>query len=303
MNADCPAAKDSLREAQKWQQDADIADAAYGRPPPPTIPAPANQSIPPAPLGPLTHVDDEEGLRAADLTKGDLEIPGTNFGAVVYKRGQPPVYTVAFRGTEDWVSSDSSKGFLGNDMQVNRDQALGRNTTYFTRAQEIAQKMDIHNRQMPPPAAPPANFVGHSLGGGLASAAAVAVGGDATTFNASGLHENTIWAGKGLKGNVVALHVKGEILHNVQSTTQAPEAYGTRKIALDPPFSFGRDFVMQGAGLIFGLKGIAAAQLVRSGLLHKMPNVKGSLERAVLKARDDVAAKCGPSTAGGGGSW
>lgn len=285
IDGGCPQAQSDLREVQQWRQDADVANAAYGRPPPKTIAAPANQIIPPKPIPPMTLVDDPKELAKAGLKPEDLKIDGTNFGAVVYKSGEPPAYTVSFRGTEEW---------LGSDMGANKDQALGKSdTAYYSRAQEIARKMEINNLQNGSPS-PTTKFVGHSLGGGLASAAAVAVDGNATTFNAAGLHANTIAAGGRANGNVTALHVKGEALTALQESTPAPDAFGNRKIGLDPPFNLTRDLLAQGLGAaLLGIKGVWAAEAIRSGLLHKMGNVVDSLDGALGNAQAEVKAKCG----------
>ena len=117
---------------------------------------------------------------------------------------------------------------------------------------------------------PTTKFVGHSLGGGLASAAAVASNGNATTFNAAGLHNNTITAGGRTNGAVTAIRVKGEALTALQESTPLPDAYGQRKVSLDPPFHLGRDVIALGlGGMLGGLKGIAAAEAVRAGLLYQ----------------------------------
>lgn len=285
LSADCASAKANLREVQQWRQDADVANAAYGRPPPDVIPAPPNQISPPKPIKVMTLVKDPAELEKAGLKPGDLSIPGTNFGAVVYKSGTPPAYTVSFRGTEEWT---------GSDMGANKDQALGNaQTPYYSRAQEIARNMEI--KQLRDGAAKSSTkFVGHSLGGGLASAAAVAVDGNATTFNAAGLHANTIAAGGRANGNVTAIRVKGEALTALQESTSLPDSFGNRKVSLDPPFNLTRDLLAQGLGAaLLGLKGVAAAAAVRAGLLHKMGNVVDSLDRAQVNARSDVAAKCG----------
>jgi hypothetical protein len=96
-------------------------------------------------------------------------------------------------------------------------------------------------------------ITGHSLGGGLASAAAIASGRNATTFNSAGLSESTIRqarnihdaAGVTTSDNVTAYYVRGEILSTLQDggdrvlggllggllgagVVDAPEAYGTR---------------------------------------------------------------------------
>ena len=139
-----------------------------------------------------------------------------------------------------------------------------------------------------------AKFVGHSLGGGLASAAAVAADGDATTFNAAGLHKNTIAAGGRTGGKVTAVRVRGEALTGLQESSPLPNAYGNRKVSLDPPFNLTRDALAQGLGsALLGLPGLGAAEALRSGLLHKMGNVTDSLDMAIGTAKADVKTHCG----------
>ena len=67
-------------------------------------------------------------------------------------------------------------------------------------------------------------FVGHSLGGGLASAAAYATGGRAITFNAAGLHS---MYRNGAPGAIRAHYIRGDILTTLQRWTPLPNAAGT----------------------------------------------------------------------------
>jgi len=67
-------------------------------------------------------------------------------------------------------------------------------------------------------------FAGHSLGGGLASAAAYATGASAVTFNAAGLHSNYR---TGAHGGIRAHYVRGDILTTFQQWTPFPNAAGT----------------------------------------------------------------------------
>jgi pimeloyl-ACP methyl ester carboxylesterase len=80
-------------------------------------------------------------------------------------------------------------------------------------------------------------FVGHSLGGGLATAAAAATGMRALTFNAAGVHPRTVARfGASLKGidNLVdAFRVNGEFLSTLQDSLflagyLMPNGNGTR---------------------------------------------------------------------------
>jgi pimeloyl-ACP methyl ester carboxylesterase len=66
--------------------------------------------------------------------------------------------------------------------------------------------------------------VGHSLGGGMAAAAAHATGWRAITFNAAGVHTNYR---EGTPGDIRAHYIVGEILTTLQDMTPLPAAVGT----------------------------------------------------------------------------
>ncbi len=189
-------------------------------------------------------------LSALRMRPQDLYSTQSAFKAQVYVRNTngAPEYVVAFRGS----TSDAG------DWTANAKQAAGQQTDHYDKALRIGEKIarsGIEN----------VTITGHSLGGGLASAAAVASGRPAVTFNAAGLHENTIQAANKIRNDqnvrgvadVSAFYVRGEILSALQdggdrvlggligralagpiggfagAFTDAPEAYGKR-IALDP---------------------------------------------------------------------
>ena len=176
------------------------------------------------------------GLKPQDLTSSQ-----SAFRARVYVKGanESAEYVVAFRG------STSS-----TDWQANLRQGVGLSSDHYTRAliigRALARNPDAH-----------VTITGHSLGGGLASATAIASGRDATTFNAAGLSNATITkantirsaAGIGRAAEVQAFYVRGEGLSAIQdggdrvigaifggvagaALADAPPAYGTRH-ALD----------------------------------------------------------------------
>lgn len=172
----------------------------------------------------------EIGLRPDMLTS-----PSSDFRAAVYVTevcGQKS-YTVAFKGTE--FSSLS-------DWKANAGQAFGRETDHYNRALEIGRSLVV-------PEGARVSITGHSLGGGLASAASIAAELDATTFNAAGLSDETIAAAEQIAGadgridtpDINAYYVRGEILSFLQDGGERlispfldlPEAVGTR-IQLDP---------------------------------------------------------------------
>ncbi len=181
-------------------------------------------------------------LAEIGLTESMLSSPTSDFRAEVYVRefdGQMS-YTVAFRGTQS-----------ANDWGSNLGQGVGLQTDHYNRALEIGQRLTV-------PDGARVTLTGHSLGGGLASAASIASELDAATFNAAGLSDNTIADAEAIASadgqldvpDISAFYVRGEILSALQdggdrvfgalvgglvgaAVTDLPEAVGDR-IALDP---------------------------------------------------------------------
>ncbi|QDI04828.1 DUF4150 domain-containing protein [Xanthomonas cerealis pv. cerealis] len=158
----------------------------------------------PPPEGWRNASNDPKTLAAMGLKPSDLQIPGSDFRAQVYSP-DPAVFgnqispEVAFKGT---VS--------GEDWSNNLSQGLDNNSTYYERAVKIGDKLGKSGAS--------AHLAGHSLGGGLASAAARASGLPATTFNAAGLHPNTVarYGGTVTDSAIEAYRVDGEVLTHVQ---------------------------------------------------------------------------------------
>ena len=155
-----------------------------------------------------THV-----ASAAELARLDLDpsmLDSGNFRARVYVTGSGTSthYTVAFRGTRFSEAAD---------WKTNAGQALGQQTEHYQKALAIGRALADH---------PELNIsmTGHSMGGGLASAAAIAAGRDANTFNAAGLSENTIRTAQAINAagqthhaaQVEAFYVRGEVLSAMQ---------------------------------------------------------------------------------------
>ncbi|MGB3721621.1 MAG: hypothetical protein WA979_02235 [Pacificimonas sp.] len=185
-------------------------------------------SAPPAGWREATDAD----LAAIGLDQSDLSLPNGDFQARVYVAGSGANtdYVVAFRGTQS-----------GGDWVQNGRQGLGFDSPYYEQAINIGRKVALSGAD--------AQFTGHSLGGGLASAASVASGLPGVTFNAAGLHGDTIAAATAVNpndapGEVTAYYVPGEILHKIQQDDTsfwngidwvgkaAPDAYGNQ-VALD----------------------------------------------------------------------
>jgi len=145
-----------------------------------------------------------EDLARMGLKPKDLQIHDSDFRAEVYMPdrevfGNDMKPTLAFKGTstlEDWKNN----GLQAMDME----------SPYYKKAVQLGAfvgKSEI-----------PVEITGHSLGGGMASAASVASGKAATTFNAAGLHANTVgrYGGTPQSSPVQAYRVAGEMLTGIQ---------------------------------------------------------------------------------------
>jgi hypothetical protein len=100
-----------------------------------------------------------QDLQALRLDPGMLKVGDLRARVYVTGSGDDVRYTIAFRGTEgqgDWIA--------------NAQQGTGNDSLHYRQALVIGQR--IRNS----PLASRVDFTGHSLGGGLASAAAVASG-------------------------------------------------------------------------------------------------------------------------------
>lgn len=162
-------------------------------------PAECNEDTRPVP-GFKDVSNDPRTLAKLGLTKADLNSPGSNFRAAVFERQNPPFseaeagYVVVFKGT--------SSGNV-EDWRNNFRQGLDVHSDYYRRAVGIGKSVARATRG---PGSPAVGFAGHSLGGGLASAAASAGGKRGNTFNAAGLHPNTVQRYGGIPGDRSGIH-------------------------------------------------------------------------------------------------
>ncbi|MDR0522575.1 MAG: hypothetical protein LBH00_12095, partial [Planctomycetaceae bacterium] len=112
-------------------------------------------------------------LSTADLFVG--------FNTALYREYITGKYVLAFAGT-DITSFD--------DLQTNVQQAFGQQgVAQYEYAKAVASALAANNNFN----ASNTYITGHSLGGGLASAASITSGFHAYTFNAAGLHPNTVF--------------------------------------------------------------------------------------------------------------
>jgi hypothetical protein len=122
----------------------------------------------------------------------------------------------------------TTEDFLAN----NGPQAVGLETDYYNRAMDLADHLNRTHLDF--------ELAGHSLGGGLASAAAAVTGMPATTFNAAGLHPNTAarYAGRhalpvyDVSERINAYYVQGELLNDgLQRTAREMDARERNEVA------------------------------------------------------------------------
>jgi hypothetical protein len=177
-----------------------------------------------------TKLSDEQ-LAAAGINPALLDDPSTGFKAGIYMNDKGQV-VLSYAGTSmtSW-----------QDWKNNLGQGLGWGAAQYTQAVALAQdaKLAFGDNMV---------ITGHSLGGGLAATAAIATNTTAVTFNAAGVHDDTIKS-LGLdpkkvreqteNGQIRRYVVDGEILTHVQehaipSKWVAPDGLG-KKIVLNDP--------------------------------------------------------------------
>ena len=167
------------------------------------------RDVPPS-MPPGFKAPSDADLAGLGLSQDMLTPKNSPFTAAVYMKdpavwgpSPEPAAVVAFRGStpayEDWKN--------------NFAQGLNVESDYYRRAAEIGTALGSSGAS--------AQVVGHSLGGGLASAAQGASGLPASTFNAAGLNAATVsrYAGKGLAAQadqIQAIRVQGETLTAMQ---------------------------------------------------------------------------------------
>ena len=140
------------------------------------------------------------GLDASEMSFG-------SFHAELFEDPGTGRYVLAFRGTDD-----------GGDWTDNGRNVLGMNSEQYARAVRLVERVNRQlDRHRP---GSELELTGHSLGGGLATLAAVAVDRPATVFNAAAVHPDTArWNGQDLASAgylVDAVRVAGEPISSGQ---------------------------------------------------------------------------------------
>ena len=159
--------------------------------------------LPKPPIG-LKVVNPSQVPGLEDAVFTDKE---TGFGAALFKSEINGETLLTYRGTNNGVTGKQ-------DWMSNAAQGLGWETDQYTQAMKLANKVQRSSV---------GDFVtvGHSLGGGLASAGTAVTGIKGYTFNSAGLHPNTAGRAGGMANEQVGRliqtrAVEGEVLTGAQ---------------------------------------------------------------------------------------
>jgi type VI secretion system secreted protein VgrG len=174
--------------------------------------------------------------------------------------------TVAFKGTE------SLKPW-GDDMENNFEQGAGMDSPYYSQAVSIGKQIrDSGN-------AANIDLTGHSLGGGLASAASETSGSTATIFNASGLNPETLplYGATQQPSSITNYRVDGDILTGMQEGKLGPISDATS--AVMPP----------AVGQQVDIPGTSTFTFDR----HKMPDVFYGMNSTVADQQSSLLSQLG----------
>ena len=209
--------------------------------------------LPEAPIG-LEVIDTQvtPGLEGAELMNKK-----SGFGAALFKSEINDATMLTYKGTHNGVTG-------WEDWRTNVAQAFGGETKQYGQAMYLAL---LAKRSL----GKEIEMVGHSLGGGLAASAVGVTGIKGYSFNAAGLHKNTVQRKGGLKmeqidGLMQTQSVDGEVLTLLQNNrgVVAPLLAGVGS-------AFGGK-----VGTIMG--GVLAASILASGALPEAPGSKHALE-------------------------
>jgi hypothetical protein len=170
----------------------------------------------PAPDGWKNISNDPDALSKYKLNSEQLTPANSEFRAQVYEPdakvfGTDMKPTVVFKGTTPTS---------GMDWLNNGQQAFGVHSEYYKNAVSIGDSLRRSGKVV--------DIAGHSLGGGMASAASNASGMSATTFNSAGLNTGTVpkYGGTSHMTSINAYRVEGEFLTAVQEGNPLGRALG-----------------------------------------------------------------------------
>ena len=243
------AAAERLELNNTGIEKAKLADYVYE-------PRDSSKPMPPIPEGWSDVSEDPKALAKFNLTPENLQIEGQpGFRSRVYVPDEKVFdkdmsASVVFRGTR-------MKEVV--DWKNNLQQGVGTKSEYYKQAVRIGNRIERSSA--------PVDTVGHSLGGGLASASSRASGKPGWTYNSAGLKSTTVekYGGKIITPqqgeNIIAYRVKGEILTSIQ----------------EPGF-WGGAAIITGSGVMgLGAIGVGIVTSPKSvGIRHDMEGGTGS---------------------------
>ncbi len=157
---------------------------------------------------------DEVSPESIGLDSGRFTDPDSGFKATLFKRGNE--FVLGFGGTD---------GLDAPDIKTDLAQSLGIDTEQYNLAIKLADQVQIAVASIE---GSTLVFTGHSLGGGLASAAAIATQLPAVTFNSAGLSNRYGGGSLSAKSLIRAYYSKSDLLSLIQDITPLPDAAGTR---------------------------------------------------------------------------
>lgn len=214
-------------------------------------------------------------LKRLALSKDDLKFDDDpDFRIKVYMPdksvfGSDAKPVIAFKGT-----SPLSKENWKNNLQ----QGLDKDSRYYRQVALIAGKLDGN-----------VEATGHSLGGGMASLFAKIKGSETVTYNAAGLHENSITRyGGSIKpaddSVVSAYRIKGEILTYMQEDlflTKGimPDSIRNKTLDTTLPAPVNPRIIGAAGGAVGGLLGNIAGNVGTRGYLHTMSPMISAIEK------------------------
>ena len=161
----------------------------------------------------------------------DIELNNADTGlqSQLYRNKESGEYVYAFAGLDPRSGPDRRNG---------RQQWFGGSSRQYVNA--IDNTLDIRDAV----GADNLRTTGSSLGGGLAAAAATVAGVRGTTFNAQGVHPNTLAefdrTAADAVGLVDAFSLQGDALTRIQNRTGRPDALGTQHVLSVPGRSVGQ---------------------------------------------------------------
>ena len=210
-----------------WQQTEDLATLYHDR-----EVLQLSRSLAPGDAAPegWSKANDEQ-LAQYGISEEDLHPEGSGFNAELYIP-DPEVYgpdatpVLVFEGT-DFADP--------NDVNADVAQALGNTEEYYNRAMSLATTVNEHSGGN-------ISFSGHSLGGGLATAAAQVTGAPAIVSNPAGVHADTterFLAERGLStpadadAGITTYVVEGDLLTQLQDATAGVSPDNADALAAD----------------------------------------------------------------------